>query len=131
MAPSPSHQNTISTSSLLFTMHNILVSAALVASATLSLAAPAEVVGRKAFSVQQKPHGKVLRNGPIQLNKAYQKYAKVGAVAPTEVAAAAAAAVQTGSVRATPEQYDEAYLCPVTVGGRVLNLDFDTGSSDL
>jgi len=112
-------------------MHNLFLSAALVASATLSLAAPADIPGKKAFSVQQKPHGTVLRNGPIQLNKAYQKYAKVGAVAPTEVAAAAAAASQTGSVKATPEQYDQAYLCPVTIGGKTLNLDFDTGSADL
>lgn len=112
-------------------MHNILLSAALVASATLSLAAPAEVVGRKQFSVQQQAHGKVLKNGPIALNKAYQKYAKMGAVAPTEVAAAAAAATQTGSVKATPEQYDQAYLSPVTVGGKTLMLDFDTGSADL
>lgn len=112
-------------------MHSILVSAALVASATLSLAAPAEVAGRKAFSVEQTPHGKVLKNGPIQLNKAYQKYAKVGAVAPTEVAAAAAAATQTGNVKATPELYDQAYLCPVSIGGTTLNLDFDTGSADL
>jgi hypothetical protein len=28
-------------------------------------------------------------------------------------------------------QYDSEYLCPVTVGGQMLNLDFDTGSSDL
>lgn len=113
-------------------MHNVLLSAALLASATLSLAAPPpQVAGRKAFSIQQKPHGTVLKNGPIQLNKAYQKYAKNGAVAPTDVRVAAAAASQTGSVKATPEQFDQAYLCPVTVGGRTLNLDFDTGSADL
>lgn len=29
------------------------------------------------------------------------------------------------------QQYDSEYLCPVTVGGQTLNLDFDTGSSDL
>jgi aspergillopepsin I len=28
-------------------------------------------------------------------------------------------------------QYDSEYLCPVTVGSQTLNLDFDTGSSDL
>lgn len=113
-------------------MHNILVSAALVALASSSLAAPAEeVVGRKTFSVQQRASGKVFKSGPIQLNSAYQKYSKAGAVAPSKVAAAAAAASQTGTVSASPEQFDQAYLCPVTVGGTVLNLDFDTGSSDL
>lgn len=29
------------------------------------------------------------------------------------------------------EQYDQSYLCPVTIGGQTLNLDFDTGSADL
>jgi hypothetical protein len=61
--------------------------------------------------------------------KAYNKYAKVGATAPASVQAAAAA-VQSGSVTAVPEQYDQAYLCPVTVGGKTLELDFDTGSAD-
>lgn len=37
--------------------------------------------------------------------------------------------VQSGSVSASPEQYDEAYLSPVTVGHMNMNLDFDTGSS--
>lgn len=31
----------------------------------------------------------------------------------------------------TRVQYDQAYLCPVSLGGQTLNLDFDTGSSDL
>lgn len=61
--------------------------------------------------------------------KAYNKYAKVGAVAPDHVQAAAAA-VQSGSVTAAPEQYDQAYLSPVSVGGKTLQLDFDTGSAD-
>ena len=41
------------------------------------------------------------------------------------------AAVTPGQVTATPEAYDQEYLCPVTVGGQLLNLDFDTGSADL
>ena len=41
-----------------------------------------------------------------------------------------AAAVQ-GQVTTTPEQFDSEYLTPVTVGGVTLNLDIDTGSSDL
>lgn len=36
-----------------------------------------------------------------------------------------------GLVPATPEQGDLEYLSPVTIGGQTLNLDFDTGSSDL
>jgi len=111
-------------------MHSFLTSAALVASATLSMAAPAELVGRSTFQVKQVATGKTYLNGPLAMLKTYNKYAKVGAQAPTEVLAAAAAA-QSGQVTATPEQYDESYLCPVTVGGTTLNLDFDTGSADL
>ncbi|KAI1775852.1 acid protease [Hypoxylon cercidicola] len=45
--------------------------------------------------------------------------------------AAAAASNETGSVTATPEANDVEYLAPVTIGGQTLNLDFDSGSSDL
>jgi len=70
------------------------------------------------------------KSGPLAMMKTYEKYAVVGAQAPTEVVDAAAAA-QSGEVTATPEQYDQSYLCPVTVGASTLNLDFDTGSADL
>lgn len=38
---------------------------------------------------------------------------------------------QNGKVTATPSEYHEQYICPVTIGGQTLNLDFDSGSSDL
>lgn len=109
----------------------ILTSAALVATASLSLAAPAAIIGRTTFEVNQIAHGTYFKNGPQQMKQTYEKFARVGAVAPSNVLAAAAAAQQTGSVAADPQQYDQAYLCPVTVGDSTLNLDFDTGSSDL
>lgn len=111
-------------------MHTFLTSVAVVASAGLSIAAPAANYPRSTFQIKQVAAGKVVKNGPLALMKAYNKYAHVGAVAPSNVVQAAAAA-QTGSVTATPEQYDESYLCPVSVGGQTLNLDFDTGSADL
>jgi len=84
------------------------------------------------------------------MQKAYARYAvvvppaiQVAASAPIAVPAAeniatnpttasdTAVPVQSGSVTANPEQYDEAYLCPITVGHMNMNIDFDTGSSDL
>ncbi|CAM1510904.1 Fc.00g084170.m01.CDS01 [Cosmosporella sp. VM-42] len=38
---------------------------------------------------------------------------------------------QTGSVTTTPEDNDVEYLSPVVIGGQKVNMDFDTGSSDL
>jgi aspergillopepsin I len=112
-------------------MQYFLTSAALVASASLSLAAPAnQHIRRGTFEVKQVAHGKVFKNGPQNMLNTYKKIAHVGAVAPSEVVIAAAAA-QTGEVSATPQQYDQAYLCPVTVGSNQLMLDFDTGSADL
>lgn len=56
------------------------------------------------------------------------KAANVSAAANTTTAAAAPG---TGLVAATPEQGDVEYLAPVNIGGQTLNLDFDSGSSDL
>jgi len=65
-----------------------------------------------------------LAPGPVSLANTYQKFGKT---VPADVLAAAA----DGSVTATPEEYDQEYLCPVDIGGQTLNLDFDTGSADL
>ena len=93
------------------------------------------VAGKKSFTIPQgqpKLPGKKIA-GPIALARVYGKYAKIGASAPAKVndAASAAAAADDGTVTANPEQYDQAYLEEVSVGGQTLNLDFDTGSSDL
>jgi len=110
-------------------MHSLKVALALSALASTSLAKPipapeTSVNAKKGFTVNQGPT-KPYQPGPVQLSKTYSKYNKT---APVDVSNAAAA---DGSVTATPEQYDAEYLCPVTIGGQTLNLDFDTGSSDL
>lgn len=79
-----------------------------------------------AFRIDQSIPKSHKLSGPASLAKAYGKFNKA---APKDVKVAAAAS--DGTVTATPEQYDVEYLSPVSIGGQVLNLDFDTGSSDL
>lgn len=98
-----------------------------VASTLVSLASSSPVEKRKeAFSVHQTIPKPFIKSGPAAVAAVYKKY---GATAPADVLAAAAA--NDGTVTTTPEQYDSEYLTPVSVGGQTLNLDFDTGSSDL
>lgn len=49
----------------------------------------------------------------------------------TGTASAAANGTGTGIVTATPEQGDVEYLSPISIGGQTMNMDFDSGSSDL
>jgi hypothetical protein len=46
-------------------------------------------------------------------------------------AAAATGGNKTGTVAANPEENAALFLSPVDIGGQTLNLDFDSGSSDL
>jgi len=109
-------------------MQYFLSAAALVASATFCSASPVEK--RDTFQVKQVAHGEYLKSGPLQMMKTFQKYSDAGAVAPEKVVSAAAA-VQSGTVSAQNQIYDQSYLCPVKVGANTLMLDFDTGSADL
>lgn len=109
--------------------------ASIVAAAPTHQKRSTSLIGNKQFTVPQgapKNPGKKIA-GPLALARVYGKYARLGANAPANVnaAASAAAATDDGTVTANPEQYDQAYLESVTIGGQTLNLDFDTGSSDL
>jgi hypothetical protein len=100
--------------------------AALAGLASLSFASPVEKIQKRGANVHinQVQVGSVPKVGAAALQKAFVKFGKP---VPTTVAAAA----ESGTVGANPEQYDAEYLCPVTVGSTTLNLDFDTGSADL
>ncbi len=91
----------------------------------LTNASPIEPRGL-AFTVEQTIAKPFIRSGPAALAATYGKYRKE---APADVRAAAAN--NDGTVQANPEQFDSQYLSPVSIGGQTLNLDFDTGSSDL
>jgi hypothetical protein len=107
-------------------MPSIASIAAIAGLAGLAIASPLEKrAAAGSFRLHQVESGVSRRVGPIALQRVYQKYSTD---VPAHVAAAAAV---SGSVVATPEQYDSEYLCPVTIGGSTLNLDFDTGSADL
>jgi hypothetical protein len=92
----------------------------------------ADVKGKAVFTLGQILNSNTTTKPPAQrLLQVYAKYAKAGASAPSPVRKAAASATVAATVAASPEDSDVSYLCPVTVGGKTLNLNFDTGSADL
>ncbi|EEU37987.1 uncharacterized protein NECHADRAFT_47960 [Fusarium vanettenii 77-13-4] len=91
------------------------------------------------FSVEQIKNPGYVANCPKALARAYLKY---GAALPEGLAEvmrntkshkAKRAGTGTGTVVTTPEDGDVEWLTPIQIGtpGQVLNLDLDTGSSDL
>ncbi|KAI0465667.1 aspartic peptidase domain-containing protein [Xylaria cf. heliscus] len=89
------------------------------------------------FTVNQISNTAFKPHGPYQLAKAYNKYGipMPEGLAKTVAKYNAAKKVKrdSGSAKTTPEQYDIQYLTPVQIGtpAQTLNLDFDSGSSDL
>lgn len=111
--------------------------------AALALAAPSQVrrggLAKRSFKVPRQlntahPTGP---NGAAAMRKVFRKYNfKVEedfskAKKNTTAAATAAGGNKTGSVAANPQDNAALFLSPVNVGGQMLNLDFDSGSSDL
>ncbi|KAI3340849.1 eukaryotic aspartyl protease [Ustulina deusta] len=109
-------------------------------------------LGGMTFKINQVPnqnfYGARKGRGAMAMAKAYSKY---GAVVPDDLlsyieqileelgliqqpgAGNDTSASPQGEVAATPQMFDSEYLCPVQIGTppQTLNLDFDTGSSDL
>ncbi|WPH02738.1 aspartyl protease [Acrodontium crateriforme] len=106
------------------------VSIALFAFTALVSAAPTETSRQSdgGIRLNQIAAGYSVKSGHVALAQALQKYKLP---VPEKVAARAAADLQKGSVTTTPQENDIDYLTPVTIGRNTLNLDIDTGSSDL
>jgi hypothetical protein len=79
------------------------------------------VAGNK-FSVPAVQNAGAVKSGSASLLKAYSKFGVTSTKGLSRR--------QDGSVTAEDESHVE-YLCPVTIGGQTLNLDFDTGSADM
>ncbi|KAJ5549197.1 Penicillopepsin-1 [Penicillium frequentans] len=89
-----------------------------------SIACAAPTAGKYSVKQVARPATKTI-NFASQYARALTKF---GATVPSNVQAAA---VASGVATNTPSTDDEEYLTPVNVGGTTLQLDFDTGSSDL
>jgi hypothetical protein len=89
------------------------------------------------FTVPVRPRTAANLAGPLALAAAHNKF---GTHIPEDIRIAAEnarASIEekraTGSVNAVPQEYDQEYVSPVSLGtpAQSLPLDFDTGSSDL
>jgi hypothetical protein len=89
-----------------------------------------ELVGNSRFTVPAIHNANYVRNGTAAMLKAYAKYKLKPTREMPKAFTESLSRRQDGSVTAVPNGGVE-YLVPVTIGGEPLNLDFDTGSSDL
>ncbi|KAF2683636.1 acid protease [Lentithecium fluviatile CBS 122367] len=92
---------------------------------------------KRSFSVEQVERTTFIKNGPAQVIKTLRKFGKT---VPEHIQKAAdigpsgevSTLGENGSAPAVPgDAYDSLYLSPVTLGNTTVQLDFDTGSSDL
>lgn len=120
----------------------------LVTLAALVLAAPTPgKIQKRSFKVPRsinRAHPRGL-NGPDAIRKVFKKYnfkIAEGFIANTKSSATPSLAGLkinanngstngSGTVAANPEDNAALFLSPVDIGGQTLNLDFDSGSSDL
>lgn len=112
--------------------------------AAIVLAAPAPAkIKKRSFKVPRSinPNHPRGLNGPDALRKVFMKYNFNGGFIAAvksgqrfddfKINANNASSNGSGTVAANPEQNAALFLSPVTIGGQTLNLDFDSGSSDL
>ena len=105
-----------------------VISALALSALAAAAPAPVPVPGKTtSFSINQVAVKKPVAHPAAKYAKALAKF---GAQVPANVASAAASG-QSGSATNNPTSNDEEYVTPITAGKSTLNLDFDTGSSDL
>ena len=115
----------------------------LLAAYVLAAPAPAKIK-KRSFKVPRHINAPVHArglNGGAAVRKVFNKYnlkggfiaqSKTGQFTPFTVSNAANATSNgTGTVAANPGENAALFLSPVDIGGQILNLDFDSGSSDL
>ncbi|EKG16708.1 Peptidase A1 [Macrophomina phaseolina MS6] len=121
-------------------MHSLrllLLLVTLLAAVVLARPAPTKTTKTlkpRSFKVPRSLNPKIKRkDGAQAMRKAMRKYGfkPQKAAAGNQTLAAANATNENGEVAALPEDNEALFLSPVKIGGQTLNLDFDSGSSDL
>ncbi|KAL0262654.1 hypothetical protein SLS55_001624 [Diplodia seriata] len=120
-------------------MHSFRVAILLVALlAAVVLARPAptkttQTLAKRSFKVPRNLNPKIKRkDGAAAMRKAMRKFGiKHQAAAAAAATPASNATNENGEVAANPEENEALFLSPVKIGGQTMNMDFDTGSSDL
>jgi len=112
-------------------LRTVLVLVSLLASAALSSPTPQNRVQKRSFihRVRRSVNTYGPSAGAAAMAKAYRKYGfQLDSIPAVSNAAATA---ETGQVAAVPAEDEAEYLEQVSIGGQMLTMEFDTGSSDL
>lgn len=105
---------------------------------TTALAAPVQHLRKRSFKIPRVQQHNYVPDGTFALRKAYRKF-ELGTLdtypgvhfTPKVAAANGGNGTEDGEVSASPTQNDAEFLSPVSVGGQMLVLNFDSGSSDM
>lgn len=100
-------------------------------SAWIAVVNASPIEKRSTFKYRAKSRATHHRTGTHAMLRTFRKYGFSTTGMKTNTTTYSKPAQQTGEVQANPEPNESEFLEKVTVGGQDLNLDFDTGSSDL
>ena len=108
-----------------------------------AVAAPAsssfQTGNRKSFKVPRVRRNGYIPHGPTALRKIYQRYGLVDHemtlnsddLLDMDIPVMKRTESEFGSVSAVKSQDGSEFVAPVSIGGQIISLDFDTGSSDM